>query len=145
MRKSYECTTFFPLDFRVRGSRSDWEPQWGLPQLSLPTSWTRPDSPGCSRPEARGWPLPVCQDTHLSYYPLTSPQRFLLLASETPGKNLENNSGREWTKEKMYCTPYRDALCTLKSNLRTSGPFPSSLGGKKTFPLDFSYFFWQLH
>lgn len=53
---------------------------------------TPQDAPGL-RPEAGLYlsaRTPIYPTTHL-----TSLQRFLLLASETPGQNLENNSGRE--------------------------------------------------
>lgn len=121
---------FSPLDFTVKGTRYNWEPHWGLLQLSLPASRTRPaslDAPGC-------------RATRLSYYSLNRPREVFIIGIRDTWANLENNSWGEWTKEKMYYTPYRDVLCTLKSNLRTFGPFPCSLR-KKSLSLDSTYSF----
>ena len=71
----------------------------------------------------------------LSYYPLNRSIEPFIIGIRNTWENLETNSGEEWTKEKMYCSPYRAVLCTLKSNLRTFGSFPFSFGEKKKTPL----------
>ena len=70
----------------------------------------------------------------LSYYPLNRSIEPFIIGIRNTWENLETNSGEEWTKQKMYCSPYRAVLCTLKSNLRTFGSFPFSFRGKKKNP-----------
>lgn len=47
--------------------------------------------------------------------------------------------GESEPRRKCTCSPYRAVLCTLKSDLRTFGPFPFSLREKKL-----SFGFWLL-
>lgn len=131
MRKSYERNAFFPS-----GLHSKRNQIWLGAPLRAAAALTACFMDQTSLPkmlQAGGQRL---ASTWLPRHPFIllptqQAHRGFIIGIRDTWANLENKSGGEWTKEKVYCTPYRAVLCTLKSNLRIFGPFPSSLKKKK--------------